>query len=126
MNTIFAVKSLGIDPSNGKEIFLDRNGDITYEWDAKDKVACGVDEPKVWGNLNTMFRWKNLSLNAVFGYRCGGQIYNSTLVSKVENTNPLNNADPGCCTIVGKIPGIMLSSKGLPIGRLPRQRAVLL
>lgn len=23
MNTIFAVKSLGIDPSNGKEIFLD-------------------------------------------------------------------------------------------------------
>lgn len=113
MNTIFAVKSLGIDPSNGKEIFLDRNGDITYEWDAKDKVACGVDEPKVWGNLNTMFRWKNLSLNAVFGYRCGGQIYNSTLVSKVENTNPLNNADRRVLYDRWKNPGDHAFFKGI-------------
>lgn len=113
MNTIFAVKSLGIDPSNGKEIFLDRNGDITYEWDAKDKVACGVDEPKIWGNLNTMFRWKNLTLNAVFGYRCGGQIYNSTLVSKVENTNPLNNADRRVLYDRWKNPGDHAFFKGI-------------
>jgi len=113
MNTIFAVKSLGIDPSNGKEIFLDRNGDITYEWDAKDKVACGVDAPKIWGNLNTMFRWKNLTLNAVFGYRCGGQIYNSTLVSKVENTNPLNNADRRVLYDRWKNPGDHAFFKGI-------------
>lgn len=93
MQTIFAVKSLGIDPSNGKEIFLDLDNRITYDWDARNKVPCGINEPKVWGNLNTMFRYKNLTLNAVFSYRCGGQVYNSTLVDKVENVNPKDNAD---------------------------------
>ena len=31
-----------------------------------------------------MFRYKGLSLNVSFGYRFGGQIYNSTLANKVE------------------------------------------
>ena len=73
MNTIFAVRSLGIDPANGKEIYLKADGTQTYDWDAKDKVACGVDEPKIWENLNTMFRYKGLTLNAIFGYRWGGK-----------------------------------------------------
>lgn len=93
MNTIFAVRSLGIDPANGKEIFIKADGTHTNEWDAKDKVACGVDEPKLWGNLNTMFRYKGLTVNAIFGYRWGGQMYNATLAGKVENIRPIDNAD---------------------------------
>lgn len=93
MNTIFAVRSLGIDPANGKEIFLKTDGTRTYEWDAADKVACGVEDPKIWGNLNSMLRYKGLTFNAVFGYRYGGQMYNSTLANKVENIRPIDNAD---------------------------------
>lgn len=93
MNTIFAVRSFGIDPSNGQELFLKADGTRSYTWDARDKVACGVNEPKVWGNLNTMFRYKGLIFNAVFGYRLGGQMYNSTLANKVENIRPIDNAD---------------------------------
>ena len=100
MNTIYVVRSLGIDPATGREIFLDKEGQRTYDWEASDKVACGVNEPKVWGNLNTMFRWKNLTLNAVFSYRAGGKAYNQTLVDKVENisksstyNNPWRNLD---------------------------------
>ncbi len=100
MNTIYVVRSLGIDPANGREIFLDKAGKRTYDWKASDKVACGVNEPKVWGNLNTLFRWKEFSLNAVFSYRAGGQTYNQTLVDKVENisrsgtyNNPWRNLD---------------------------------
>lgn len=94
MNTIFAVKSLGIDPANGKEIYQKADGHtLTYTWDAKDKVACGVKDPKIWGNFNTMLRYKGWRLNAVFSYRCGGQMYNSTLANKVENIHPINNAD---------------------------------
>ena len=93
MNTIFAVPSLGIDPSTGKEIFVKQDGKQTYTWDAADKVACGVAEPKIWGNLNTMVRYKGLSFNAIFGYRYGGQMYNSTLVGRVENIVPYENAD---------------------------------
>ena len=94
MNTIFAVRSLGIDPANGKEIYLKADGHtLTYDWDAKDKVACGVTDPKVWGNFNTMIRYKGWTFNAIFSYRCGGQMYNSTLANKVENIHPINNAD---------------------------------
>ena len=93
LKTIFVVKSLGIDPSNGKEIFVDKDGEITYKWDARDKVACGVAEPKYWGNFNTSISYKKLTLTAVFSYRYGADQYNSTLKDKVENIMPYENAD---------------------------------
>ncbi|MDR1719533.1 MAG: TonB-dependent receptor [Dysgonamonadaceae bacterium] len=101
MNTIYVVKSLGIDPATGNEIFLNKDGVRVDTWNAEDKVACGVDDPNVWGNLRTMLRWKNLTLNASFSYSLGRDIYNQTLVDKVENisttrsgvNNPWNNLD---------------------------------
>jgi len=93
LNTIFAVKSMGIDPSNGKEIYLSKDANLTYVWNSKDQVACGISEPKYMGTFNTCLRYNGWMLNAIFSYRLGGQIYNSTLVSKVENIYPYNNAD---------------------------------
>ena len=113
MNTIFAVRSLGIDPSNGREIYVKKDGTQTYTWDSKDKVPCGVEEPKVWGNLNTMFRYKGFTFNAVFGYRLGGQMYNYTLVSKVENIRPFDNADKRVLYDRWKNPGDKAFFKGV-------------
>lgn len=113
MNTLFAVRSLGIDPSNGKEIFVKADGTQTYDWDAKDKVACGINEPKVWGNLNTMFRYGGWILNAIFSYRCGGQMYNSTLANKVENIRPIDNADRRVLYDRWKNPGDHVQFKGV-------------
>jgi TonB-linked SusC/RagA family outer membrane protein len=93
INTIFAVKSLGIDPSNGQEVFRKTDGTLTYTWDAKDKVPCGVADPKLFGNFNTTVTYKNLSLTAVFNYRYGGHYYNQTLANRVENIFPYDNAD---------------------------------
>ena len=83
-NAIYAVRSLGIDPSTGKEIYLDREGNITDTWKAKDKVYCGSADPKYRGILNTMFQWGDFTVNASFGYYWGGKIYNSTLRDRVE------------------------------------------
>ena len=93
INTIYAVKSLGIDPSNGQEIYVKKDGTLTYEWDASDKVACGLSEPKFTGTLNTRLRWKGWQLAAIFSYRFGGQLYNSTKASKIENNDPYSNSD---------------------------------
>jgi hypothetical protein len=93
MNTIYAVRSLGIDPANGQELFSRRDGSKTYTWEAKEKVACGVNEPAAWGTFSSKFRYKGLSLNVVFGYRVGGYSYNQTLVDKVENQDPWINGD---------------------------------
>ena len=92
-NTIYAVHSLGIDPSTGRELFLKKNGEVSYTWDANDRVACGLSLPKYRGNLSTMFRWQDLSVNVSFAYRLGGQLYNSTLVSKVEGADMRFNVD---------------------------------
>ncbi|MDE7374070.1 MAG: SusC/RagA family TonB-linked outer membrane protein, partial [Odoribacter sp.] len=38
MNAIYVVPSLGIDPSTGKELFLKKNGEVSYTWDANARV----------------------------------------------------------------------------------------
>ena len=86
MTDIYAVKSLGIDPSTGQELFLDKDGNITYDWNANAKVLVGNTEPKFRGNLSSNFRYKGFSLNFSFGFHFGGQQYNTTLLNRVEIT----------------------------------------
>lgn len=81
---IYAVKSLGIDPSTGQELFYDKEGNITYVWNADAKRLVGNTEPKFRGNLSSNFRYKGFSLNLSFGFHFGGQQYNSTLINRVE------------------------------------------
>ena len=95
-NAIYAVRSQGIDPSTGKEVYYDRDGNITDVWKESNKVYCGNADPKYRGNLNTMLQWKDLTLNASFGYYWGGQMYNATLRDRVEvtkNTIMTQNVD---------------------------------
>jgi TonB-linked SusC/RagA family outer membrane protein len=92
-NTIYAVRSLGIDPSTGKELFLNHDGQVTYTWNAADRVAVGLSQPKYRGNFSTLFRYRSFALNASFSFRFGGQLYNQTLIDKVENADRLFNVD---------------------------------
>ena len=85
-NSIYAVRSLGIDPSTGNEIFLDKDGNVTDTWKAGDKVYLGSSDPLYRGNLSTMLMWKGFTLNLSFGYYWGGKMYNETLVDRVEVT----------------------------------------
>lgn len=85
-NAIYCVRSLGIDPSTGREVFLDRDGNITDEWRAGDKVFCGQRDPKYRGNFSSIVRWRDLTFNATFTYYWGGQTYNQTLIDRVEVT----------------------------------------
>ena len=91
--TIYAVRSLGINPMNGKEVYLDLNGNPTYKWSAANKVACGDTAPKVQGSFGMNADWKGFNVNMSFLYECGGQLYNQTLVDRVENASLIYNAD---------------------------------
>ena len=93
MTAIKAVPSLGIDPGTGQEIYVKKDGSLTMEWDAADKILCGDTEPDVFGNISTNLYWKGFNLNAVFQYSIGGDVYNQTLASRVEGVNPSGNAD---------------------------------
>ena len=95
-NAIYAVRSLGIDPSTGNEIFLDKDGNITDTWKPSDKVYLGAKEQKYRGNGSILFMWKGLTVNVACSYYWGGKAYNETLLSKVEvtkNTLTSQNVD---------------------------------
>lgn len=89
----FTVRSLGIDPASGKEVFLKRNGEKTFVWDATDKVAFGDTQPKVNGAISSSFNYKSLSVALAFTYECGSYRYNQTLVDKIENSSVAYNVD---------------------------------
>lgn len=90
---IWAVRSLGIDPITGREVFLTRNGERTSLWDAVDMVPVGDTEPELTGTLSANLNWKGLSVSLAARYQFGGQMYNKTLVDKVENANLQYNVD---------------------------------
>jgi len=95
-NSIWAVHSLGIDPSTGKELYLDADGNITDTFYPSAKVYCGVSEPLYRGNLISMLRYKDWTLNLSFGYHWGGQVYNQTQIDRVEvaiSSLGMKNAD---------------------------------
>ena len=93
LNSIWAVKSLGIDANTGKEVFLDLDGNKTFTWSAANLVYCGSSDPKYNGNFGFNGEYKGLGLSAVFTYYGGGKMYNSTLISRVENCYIGNNVD---------------------------------
>lgn len=82
---LWAVRSLGIDPMNGNEIFLKKDGTYTYKWDSSEEVVCGDATPDVEGYIGSNVRYKGFSLGVNFRYRLGGQTFLETLFNKVEN-----------------------------------------
>ena len=59
-----------------------------------DNEVLGNREPKMIGGFNTTLRWKNLTMNALFDIRIGGDVYNGTeylLVSQGLSKRTLEN-----------------------------------
>lgn len=82
---LWAVRSLGIDPATGREIFLNKNDQQTFVHDYKDEVVVGNSDPDLEGILGTSFYYKGFSASVNLRYRWGGQSFMQTLFEKVEN-----------------------------------------
>ena len=91
LTSIYGMKSLGISPTNGKEIYLRRNGDVTDVWSADEWTIIGDTAPKGQGSFGYTLSYKQLSMFASFLYTFGGDAYNNTLVSYVENADIRND-----------------------------------
>jgi len=93
INTIYVVRSLGVDPATGTEVYLTKDGQKTFVWNAADKVATGISQPKWNGNFGSNFMYKGFEVNLIFNYQYGGQLYNQTLIDRVESVDPKFNVD---------------------------------
>lgn len=102
---IFAMRSAGIDPATGKEIFIKKNGEYTYDYDEKERVAVGNTNPILQGSWMNTVRYKGFSVSIATSYTFGADYYNSTLQNKVENINAEYNVDRRVFTDRWKQPG---------------------
>ncbi|OKZ16887.1 MAG: SusC/RagA family protein [Butyricimonas synergistica] len=93
ISAVKAVKSGGIDPATGQEIYIDIDGNPTFTYNYWDKRVYGDANPDMSGVFGSYLTFKGFSLNMMFDYSFGGTIYNQTLVSRVEGSDPLKNAD---------------------------------
>lgn len=90
---LMLVRSAGIDPATGNEIYIKRDGSLTFDYDPNDRVEVGDTYPKFKGYFNSNLTWKGLNLYMNFSYEMGAKQYNSTLAQKVEGADPYRNAD---------------------------------
>ena len=115
------VRSGGIDPATGKEIYIKRNGEKTFDYDPADKVLIGDTEPEYTGTFSTNLYWKGFSLYALFNFRMGAWVYNTTRVTKVEGADPRYNADKRVFESRWKKPGDNALYKDIADTSRPKQ-----
>ena len=114
MTALWAVRSAGIDPTTGREVFIRKDGTTTFEWSSADQVVCGDSQSKYQGSFGLSARWHSWEANCSFSYKLGGQTYNSTLVDKVENVDVLNwNVDGRVLTERWNTPGQVARFKSI-------------
>lgn len=113
LNTIYAVRSMGIDPQSGREIFLKKDGTYTYDWNVKDIVAVADNTPTADGFFGGSVSWKSFLMQVQFYTRFGGMDYNQTLVDRVENADPRYNVDSRVLGERWKKPGDIAKYKNI-------------
>lgn len=82
---IWAVRSAGIDPLTGKELFIKKDGSLTFQYDAADETVLGNTRPKIEGVFGTNVNYKGFSAGVYLRYSYKGDIMNTALYNKVEN-----------------------------------------
>ncbi len=113
MNAIWAVRSLGIDPANGQEIYLNKNDKRTYAYSPADQVVVGDRVPKVSGSFGLNGEYKGFGLSAYFRFLFGGQMYNQTLIDRIENADMSFNVDKRVLHNTWHKPGDVVPFKSL-------------
>lgn len=112
--SIYGMKSKGINPADGQEIYLNRDGTIAYEWSTYEQQKIGDTEPWGSGSMGINVRFMNFTLYTTFVFDFGGDKYNQTLVDNVENVNLWrHNADRRVLSQRWQKPGDVTSLKSL-------------
>lgn len=113
MNTIYAVRSLGIDPGTGKEMFLTKSGERTFVWNPDDQIPVGCKEAVLEGYFGFNLKYRAWDLGTNFHYSTGADMYNYTLHEKIEGVNTMRNNDRRALTERWKSPGDVARYKSI-------------
>ncbi|MCC5921979.1 MAG: TonB-dependent receptor [Cyclobacteriaceae bacterium] len=73
----FLVEYAGVDPANGDALFFDLEGNVTNQHSLANRQVLGNPFPEWFGGFNNNFQYKNWSLDVLFTYETGHDIYNA-------------------------------------------------
>jgi len=71
----------GVNPANGRPMWYDANGNLTYTVTAADQQVIGQDLPKYTGGLNNSFQFGRFRLDAFVQYVLGHKVDDTQLGS---------------------------------------------
>ncbi len=115
---IWAIQSIGIDPATGREVFLTKEGQYTFDYNTGNIVNVGNTVPLAEGVVSTNLRYKNFNFGVALRYKLGSEDFNTALYNKVENiTNAsiANNQDKRALYDRWKKPGDVSQFKGISL-----------
>ena len=86
-NGLWVVRSLGIDPATGRELFLNKNGKATFEYNPADAVNIGSMLPALQGVISNTLQIKRFSFSAYLRYSLNQMAINYGLYNYAERIN---------------------------------------
>jgi len=90
VNTYRDEKWAGVNPADGRPMFYDKDGNITYEPKDEDRVWVGNMDPTFIGGFGTDLTYKNWSLSALFQFQLGGKAYSSDFYRTARSGNSID------------------------------------
>lgn len=49
LTAIYGMKSMGINPANGQEVYVKRDGTLTYTWESNEQQKIGIPSRRFKG-----------------------------------------------------------------------------
>ncbi|TVR19441.1 MAG: TonB-dependent receptor [Balneolaceae bacterium] len=77
-------KYAGINPADGRVMWYDIDGNITYRRSSDDRQMVGKYSPDYFGGLTNVFNYRNFRLSTFFQYEYGRSTYNSTVGRRMQ------------------------------------------
>jgi hypothetical protein len=84
---LWAIRSYGIDPASGRELFLTKDGQFTFDHAYEHEVIVGNRRPDLDGIVGSNLTLGGFTVNLNFRYQFGAEVFNSAVRNKVENVN---------------------------------------
>ncbi len=92
VNTFYLVRWAGVNPTNGKDQYMNRDGSLTESFPSGQQVLLEGKSPNVrhFGSLNTSITYKSLDVSAQFYYSMGNYIMNYMWQNAASNGENIN------------------------------------
>ncbi|AXJ01875.1 TonB-linked outer membrane protein, SusC/RagA family [Cyclonatronum proteinivorum] len=87
LDIIWGNKFIGINPADGRVMWEDEDGHVTYRRTSADQQQIGSFSPDFFGGFVNTFRYRNFQLYTFFQYEHGRDAFNQTIGRRMHSVS---------------------------------------